>query len=491
MEPHRLSFFAEAAGAEAVAADPGQWIHGVVTDSRKVAAGDLFVALRGDRFDGHDYLPVVHQKGAIALVASSWRDRAPAGMPLLLVDSPRAAYASMARAYRRQFDIPVVCVAGSNGKTTTKEMTAALLSADRSTLKSEASFNNDIGLPASLLRLERHHQAAVLEVGTNHPGELAPLVRLAAPRVGVITSIGREHLEFFGDLAGVAAEEGNLAELLPSASEGGLLVIQSECAFANHMAARTSARVVRVGFGPASQWRAEIRSISWEGTQFTVHSPAAGWSGEWTLPLPGRHSVSNAVLALTVASHLGVHPDRAREALSRFIPAQRRLNVRKVAGVRVIDDTYNANADSVLAALQTLADLPCAGRRVAVLGDMAELGRTTETAHAEVGRAAARLGFDALFAIGLHAPVTASAAGPARSQVFCAVDPALSALIDYVREGDSVLIKASRSSGLERITEGLLAALECRKGTALTGDPGPEPFQCSTGFRREAPLALV
>ncbi len=491
MDPHRLSFFADATGAQLVAADPSQWIHRVITDSRKAVEGDLFVALRGDRFDGHDYLSAVHQKGAAAMIATAWRDRAPTGMPLLVVDSPRSSYASIARAYRRQFDIPVVCVAGSNGKTTAKEMMAALLSAGLSTLKSEASFNNDIGLPASLLRLERHHQAAVFEVGTNHPGELAPLVRLAAPRVGVITSIGREHLEFFGDLAGVAAEEGNLAELLPSSSAGGLLVIQSECAFANHVAARASARVVRVGFGPTSQWQAEIRSVSWEGTRFTVHSPVPGWTGEWTLPMPGRHSVSNAVLAMAVAAHLGIDPDLAREALSRFIPAQRRLNVRKVAGVRVIDDTYNANADSVLAALQTLADLPCAGRRVAVLGDMAELGRTTETAHAEVGRAAARLGIDAVFAVGNHAAATATAAGTARSQVFCGVDSALAALVDYTQEGDSLLIKASRSSGLERIAEGLLSALERRAGVDSGGDPVEEAFQSSTGTRRGVPLALV
>ena len=207
--------------------------------------------------------------------------------------------------------------------------------------------------------------------------------------------------------------------------------------------------------------------------------------------MPGRHSVSNAVLAMAVAAHLGVDPERAREALSRFIPAQRRLNIRNVAGVRVIDDTYNANADSVLAALQTLADLPCAGRRVAVLGDMAELGSTTETAHAEVGRAAARLGIDAVFAVGKQAAITAGAAGPNRGWVFPGVDAALIGLADYAREGDALLIKASRSSGLERITEGLLSALEGRAGGESVGDPVEEGFQSSTDNLRGVPLALV
>ncbi len=462
MEPFPLQFFADAAGAELIAAQPLSMVRRITTDSRQVQSGDLFVALRGDRFDGHDYLESVHRQGGYALISTAWRNRAPVDLPRLVVDSPRSAYARLAHAYRRQFNLPVICIAGSNGKTTTKEMVAALLSAGICTLKSEASFNNDIGLPASLLRIERRHQAGVFEVGTNHPGELAPLVRLAAPRIGVLTSIGREHLEFFGDLAGVAAEEGALAEWLPSAALGGLLVIQGECAFASHVAARTSARVIRVGFAANQAWRPEIKSVGWSGTRFTVQSPVPGWSGEWLLPLPGRHSVSNAVLAMVVASELGIDPVAARQALASFVPAQRRLNLRVAAGVRVIDDSYNANADSVLAALQTLADLPCSGRRVAVLGDMAELGRMTETAHAEVGRAAARLGIDAVFAIGSHAPVTAEAAGASRSRVFRHVDAVLPALSDYVREGDALLIKASRSSGLERVTEGLLSYLDRR-----------------------------
>ncbi len=464
MEPFPLQFFADASGAELVAAQPLSMVRRISTDSRQVQPGDLFVALRGERFDGHDYLESVHRQGGVALISTDWRHRVPDALPRLVVDSPRAAYAKMAHAYRCQFSLPVICIAGSNGKTTTKEMVAALLGAGISTLKSEASFNNDIGLPASLLRIERHHQAGVFEVGTNHPGELAPLVRLAAPRIGVLTSIGREHLEFFGDLAGVAAEEGALAEWLPSATQGGLLVIQGECAFANHVAARTFARVIRVGFAANHSWRPEIKSVSWSGTRFTVHSPVPGWSGEWMLPMPGRHSVSNAVLAMAVASELGIDPDAARQALASFIPAKRRLNLHAAAGVRVIDDCYNANADSVLAALQTLAELPCSGRRVAVLGDMAELGRMTETAHAEVGRAAARLGIDAVFAIGSHAPVTAEAAGAARSHVFQHVESVLPALSDFVREGDALLIKASRSSGLERVTEGLLSDLDRRAG---------------------------
>lgn len=491
MESFPLQFFAEAAGAELVAADANRVIRRVVTDSRQAGAGDLFVALKGERFDGHDFLSAVHRQGACALIAEEHRERLPEGMAALVVDSPRSAYAAIARAYRRRFDLPVVCVAGSNGKTTTKEMIGGVLATTFSTLKSESSFNNDIGLPASLLRLERHHQAAVFEVGTNHPGELAPLVRMAIPRMGVITSIGREHLEFFGDLAGVAAEEGVLAELLPSAENGGVLVINGECAFANHVAARTSARVVRVGFGLGQTWRAEICSTSWSGTRFRVTAPHAAWCGEGSLPMPGRHSVANAVLALAIACEMGVPPLAAWDALARFVPAQRRLNLRAAAGVRVIDDTYNANADSLLAALQTLAELPCAGRRVAVLGDMAELGPMTETSHAECGRAAARFGIDAVFAVGRFAPVTAAAAGPARGRAYSEVDTVLPALSAYLRRGDSLLVKASRSSGLERVTEGILQELVARIGAPPVFGSDCPPVAAPPSATRPSPMAFV
>jgi UDP-N-acetylmuramoyl-tripeptide--D-alanyl-D-alanine ligase len=464
MDARPLSFFVTATGGESLLVSPATPVSRVLTDSRDVRPGDLFVAVAGERFDGHDFLAEVRSKGAVAVViARAHLAKLPPHTPAIVVEATRAAYGRIAAAYRRQFELPVICVGGSNGKTTTKELLASLLARKFPTLRSEASFNNDIGVPATLLRLEATHGAAVLEAGTNHPGELAPLVEMIAPRIGIITSIGREHLEFFGDLAGVAAEEGALAQLLPAAAEGGVLVLNGECAFQKHLAARTRARVVRVGFGSANEWRAEIRQMTWAATTFSVTAPRPDWCGEFTIPLPGRHSVPNALLGLAVVCELGMSPGDARDGLAVSVPAKQRLNVREAAGIRVLDDTYNANADSMLAALQTLSDLPCAGRRVAVLGDMAELGRHSETAHAEVGRAAARLGIDAVFAVGRWSALTAEAAGPDRASAFAGVELAAPALLHYLRPGDAVLVKASRSGRLERLVDVILKQTGLRR----------------------------
>jgi UDP-N-acetylmuramoyl-tripeptide--D-alanyl-D-alanine ligase len=249
-------------------------------------------------------------------------------------------------------------------------------------------------------------------------------------------------------------EEGALAELLPA---DGLLAVPGDSPFAGALAARTRARVVRTGFGPANDWRVRVEAAGWAGQRLAVTAPVPGWSGTWELPLPGRHSALNALTALMLAAELGADPAAARGGLASFTPPQRRLNLRQAGGVRLIDDTYNANADSMLAALQTLIDLPCAGRRVAVLGDMAELGRHTGTAHAEVGRFAAATA-DVLFAVGRHAPLTreaAAAAGARQAEAFAEIPAALSALCGLVRPGDVVLVKASRSSRLERLLAGL------------------------------------
>ncbi len=326
-------------------------------------------------------------------------------------------------------------------------------------LKSEASFNNDIGVPLSLLSLDSFHEAAVLEAGTNHPGELEPLVRMISPRLGVITSIGREHLEFFGNLDGVVREEGTLAEALPGAEHGGVLFLDGDSPFASTLASRTGARVVRVGFGGANDWSAEIVSMDWTSTLFRVRSPHPAWSGMYSMNLPGRHSVPNALYALAVSCELGVEPAAARDGLAAFHPASRRLACREVAGVRILDDTYNANADSMLAALRTFAELPCAGRRWAVLGDMAELGEATEEAHREVGLAAARLGIGPIVAIGRRSAITVEASGRAADRAFGDAEPAARLLLGELRSGDAVLVKASRSSALDRVVDRLVQEL--------------------------------
>ena len=458
METCPLKFIAEACGAEIFGGAAGVEINSVCTDSRAVKVGDLFFAIKGEKFDGHDFINEIAAKGAAAVVVE--KKKLPAKLPpcaVLAVEDVRVAFGKIATIYRQQFDLPVITVGGSNGKTTVKELVASVLRQKFSTLWSEASFNNDIGVPATLLRLEKSHQAAVLEAGTNHPGELAPLVKMIAPKFGVITNIGREHLEFFGDVAGVAQEEGALAELLPA---DGKLFLNGDNEWSEKIAARTKAKIVRVGIGEKNDWCAKKIRLDKSGVTFQVAAAKEEFCGEYRINLLGRHQVTNALFAIALGAELGLDRAEIQDGLVACPPPKMRLNFWEVNGVRVLDDSYNANADSTIAALETLCGLPLQGRRVAVLGDMAELGAHSAAAHAEVGRRAAELKLGQLFAIGKMAAVTGKAArdaGLMRVFEFAEVEAALNVVKGFLKPGDVVLLKASRVSRLERIAEMLKA----------------------------------
>lgn len=506
MEKRELAFLESACAGERLKGAHTTAFRRVVTDSRAVRAGDLFVALSGERFDGHDFIVDAARRGAMAVVVEkskvqrlkskvqSLKSRVTSAAPpsasgretldfrletldllpcaVVAVENSRAALGWLGAAYRKDFAPAMIAVAGSNGKTTTKELIAAVLSQKFSTLASEASFNNDIGVPLTLLRLEAGHQAAVLEVGTNHPGELAPLLRMIQPRYGVLTNIGREHLEFFGDLEGVAAEEGQLADALPA---DGTLFIVGDDPWAERIAGRTSVRVVRVGIARDAEpqnpeagvgqrgghWCAVPLRLDGKGVTFRVDAPAPEFTGSYRVNLLGRHQVLNALLAIAVGAELGLDRDQVQRGLAECRPAKMRLQLYEAGGLRVLDDAYNANADSMVAALETLTQLPGKGRRVAVLGDMAELGPHSPAAHAEVGRRAAELGVGQLFAVGRMAPVMAQGAREAglnRVIEFPDVEAAAVALKTFLRAGDVVLLKASRATRVERIAEMLKAA---------------------------------
>jgi UDP-N-acetylmuramoyl-tripeptide--D-alanyl-D-alanine ligase len=456
VETRSLKFAAEACAAELRRGSGDALVQRVCTDSRQAQHGDLFFAIKGERFDGHNFLNEVARKGVAAIVVE--REKVPAQLPecgVLVVDDARAALGKLAAAYRRDFKLPVVAVGGSNGKTTVKELMASVLRQKLATLWSEASFNNDIGVPLTLLRLEKSHQAAVLEAGTNHPGELAPLVKMIQPKYGVITNIGREHLEFFGDIAGVVREEGWLAELLPA---DGALFVNGDDEWTGQIAKRTRAKIVRVGLDKKNDWRAHSIRLGKDGVTFCVEASEAGFNGEYRIHLLGRHQVVNALFAIAVSGELGLGRPAVRDGLAKCKPPKMRLQFWEVGGIRVLNDAYNANADSTLAALETLCDLPLQGRRVAVLGDMAELGAHSEAAHAEIGRRAAELGIGQVFAVGKMAGVTAKAAreaGLTRVIEFVDVEAAVKAVKDFLKAGDVVLLKASRTSRLERVAEAL------------------------------------
>ncbi len=447
MEPRTLQYLCDACGGGLTGGRSDTIATGFSTDSRKVRAGDVFFAIRGDKFDGHGFLPDVARAGATAVVVSSNFT----GCPAIRVDDPRAALGRIAARYRKDFNLPVIAVVGSNGKTTTKELLASVLRQRFATLWSEASFNNDIGVPVTLLGMNAGHGAAVVEAGTNHPGELAPLLQIIQPQFGVLTSIGREHLEFFGDVSGVAKEEGAIAEVLPP---NGKLFINGDDEAAQAIAKRSRAPVVQVGLGQHNNLRASDVVFDSSGSSFIAAGEA------YRINLLGRHQVINALLALAVGTELGVSPEQSRQGLAACKPAKMRMQVWDVNGVCVLDDAYNANADSMLAALRTLHEFPCPGRRVAVLGDMAELGAHSAEAHAEVGQHAAELGVNCLIAVGKWARHTAEAArnaGLTRVAEFADVAGAISGVKELVQAGDVVLLKASRAMGLERIGEALRA----------------------------------
>jgi UDP-N-acetylmuramoyl-tripeptide--D-alanyl-D-alanine ligase len=454
MEPRSLKFVAGACFGE-LNGPAEKRVSRVCTDSRKAEAGDLFFAVRGERFDGHDFLAEAARKGVAAVVIERQRSSVvpPPGCAVVRVNDTRTALGKLAAVYRGEFSLPMIAVGGSNGKTTTKDLIASVLRQKLATLWSEASFNNDIGVPLTLLRLDRGHQVAALEVGTNHHGELAPLVRMIRPTVAIITNIAREHLEFFGDVKGVVEEEGWLAELLPA---DGKIFLNGDDEWSKALAERTAAGVIRVGMGEGNDWRARDIRLSRESVTFHVESPWSNLTGEYRLNLLGQHQAVNALFALAIGAELGLTREEIERGLAECRPAKMRLQLWEAHGVTVLDDTYNANADSMMAALHVLKELPGNGRRLAVLGDMAELGAHREAAHAEVGRLAAQLDVGQLFAVGEMAGVMARAAreaGLKRVVEFADVETAAKAMKSFVKTGDVVLLKASRATRLERVTE--------------------------------------
>jgi UDP-N-acetylmuramoyl-tripeptide--D-alanyl-D-alanine ligase len=456
VETRSLKFVAESCGAEIMRGEADVTVKNVCTDSRQAKAGDLFFAFKGERFDGHDFLSEVAAKEVAAVVIE--QKKVSSQLPncaVLVVEDARIALGKLAATYRRQFDLPMICVGGSNGKTTTKELLASVLRQKFSTLASEASFNNDIGVPLTLLRLEKSHQVAVLEAGTNHPGELAPLIKMIQPKFGVLTSIGREHLEFFGDVAGVAQEEGWLAELLPA---DGKLFVNGDNEWTEKIVARTKAKVVRVGFDEKNDWHAKKIRLDKNGVTFRAIALKEDFCGEYRINLLGRHQVTNALFAIAVGAEFGLSRDEICDGLVACQPPKMRLQFWEANGIRVLDDAYNANTDSTIAALETLCDLPLQGRRVAVLGDMEELGAHSESAHAEIARRTAELKIGQLFVVGKMAAATAKAArdaGLTRVIEFENVEAAMKAIKNFLKTGDVVLLKASRASRLERIAETL------------------------------------
>lgn len=433
-------------------------VRGVSTDSRELCAGDLFVALKGDRFNGHDFLEEAAQKGAVAaMVERDEMRRRTSTVPLVFVDEALVGLQNMAHNYRCTLPVRTVAVAGSNGKTGTKEMVSAVLDMQFLVFKNKGNLNNHIGVPMSLLQLDALHEIGVFEVGTNHPGELILLLEMVQPLAGIITMIGEEHLEYFHDLEGVVKEEGSLAEVLPPE---GLLVLNADDGWSSSIARRSKTRVVTFGFSEGADYRATTVDVSFSGTRFKMITPKG--EQEITLNLLGRHQVVNALAAGAVGEFFGLDLNQIRQGLETVTPIKMRMEPRVTQrGVWIINDAYNANPNSMRAALEMIRDLPVKGRRFAVLGEMRELGAASKLAHQEVGRKVVESGIDLLIVVGEKArPIIEGARstkrGVSRVEFFCTSKEAGEFVRKETSYGDVVLIKASRGVALETVLEGWL-----------------------------------
>lgn len=442
-------------------------LSGVTTDSRTVTSGDLFVALKGERFDGHEFVAAARTKGCVAAMVrldSGLRTQglAPAGFPLLEVEDTRQALGKLAAYWRSRFNMPLIAITGSNGKTTVKEMLALILqeavargSARSSPLDPQArvlatkgNLNNDIGVPLTLLGLRPSHRYAVVEMGTNHPGEIAYLTRLALPEVALVNNAAAAHLEGLGSVEAVARAKG---EIFAGLKEGGIAVINADDEFAalwRGLAAKH--RVVDFGLERRAGLTAQYRLDKYE-SEVTLHTPQGDVA--LSLRVPGVHNVRNALAAAAAAVALNVEPQAIGAGLSRFDGIKGRLQ-RKPGGqgATLIDDTYNANPDSVRAALAVLG--AATGKKILVLGDMGELGPGAAELHAAIGAEARRSGIDILLTLGELSAAAAKQYGEG-ARHFDSIEDLLAEISKLLAPGVTLLVKGSRFMQMERVVKEL------------------------------------
>ncbi|RNC72655.1 MAG: UDP-N-acetylmuramoyl-tripeptide--D-alanyl-D-alanine ligase [Desulfuromonadales bacterium] len=447
----------EATGGTLVAGTGDNGVDGVSTDSRTVGPGELFVPLRGERFDGHTYLESACLRGArVVLAEHRWLEGhdLPSGAVCVAVDDTVRALGGLASFHRRRFALPVVAVTGSNGKTTTKEMLASILSETGEGLKTEGNLNNLIGLPQMLFRLNTAHRWAVLEMGMSEFGEIDRLAEIAQPKVGIITNAYPAHLETLGSVEGVAQAKGELFLRLPA---GGCAVFNADDPLIARCPSPDGVRRLSFGLRNAEVTAESVERLGIKGQRFVLRL------GDQRVPVTlhafGRHNIANALAASAAAYLLGVAPEVIARGLGKFTPYARRFNLEEVGGVVLIDDSYNANPASMAAALTTLRELGEGHRTMAVFGDMLELGEGAEEAHRQLGRLAATC-VNRLYVLGGMAEVVAAGAlegGMPETDVVVALnhDEIVDDLRRTVGAGDFIIVKGSRGMAMDRVAEGV------------------------------------
>jgi UDP-N-acetylmuramoyl-tripeptide--D-alanyl-D-alanine ligase len=450
MSPTTLTQIAAFAGGALTGKDAAE-ITRINTDSRTLQSGDLFVALRGDNFDGHRFVENAAKRGAAGvLVEHNWRGNVQPSLAVIRVDDTLTAYQKIAAGYRHSLPVKVIAITGSNGKTSTKDFLAAVLGRRFRVTKTEGNFNNHVGLPRTMLEATSEDEIAVWEIGMNHPGEIAALAALAAPDVAVITNVGVAHIEFMGTREAIAQEKGSLAEMI---GPEGTVVLNADDPFSSAIAERTRAKIILAGINGGSVRATDI-SQSASGSELTILEGAHRCRAQ--LPVPGLHMVQNALLAIAAGRVFGMSIEDCAAGLASTPLTKARLQIKNIHGVQFLDDSYNANPESMKAALATLVELETDGRRIAVLGQMSELGSESERGHREVGETAATLKIDQLIAIGENGASIARAsreAGLEDSTAVASAGEAAELLAERAAAGDLVLVKGSRSARTELVLE--------------------------------------
>ena len=428
-------------------------IHRVHTDTRTLQRDDLFVALKGEHFDAHDFLAQARASGATAAIAQHGLREA--GLPGLEVSDAKQALGQLAAGWRSQFDLPLIAVTGSNGKTTVTQMVASILRAWKAgaAFSTEGNFNNDIGVPLTLLRLRPEHQVGVVELGMNHPGEIACLAGLTRPAIALVNNAQREHLEFMANVEAVALENGSVIDALDTQ---GVAVFPADDTYTAMWKKMAGSRKVLTF---ALEGTADVTAAArWVGSRWQVQAATPSGLVEFTLGIAGRHNVKNALAAMACALAAGVPLASIAAGLSAFVPVKGRSRAMPVTVsgrlIQLIDDTYNANPDSMHAAIDVLAELP--GPRLLVIGDMAEVGSEGPQFHEEAGRLARASGIDQLFALGVQSLGAASSFG--QGQHFNDMAALNTAVLAALPQFASVLVKGSRSMQMERVVQAISAA---------------------------------
>jgi UDP-N-acetylmuramoyl-tripeptide--D-alanyl-D-alanine ligase len=431
---------------------------GISTDSRTIQHGDLFIALRGDTFDGHNFITKAVEAGAGAIVADSkWVEPnqilfSSLNVPRLIVEDTIHTFGQMANVHRKKFKIPVLVIGGSNGKTTTKEMVSAVLRSKFRILHTEGNLNNHVGVPQTILRLEKEHQIAVLEIGTNHFGEIDYLCSIVEPTHVLITNVGREHLEFFGSIDGVAKAEGEAFEWLRQhrRTTGIGFVNQDD----GHLKKQSKGvhKSISYGFAKgAASVKGKVQSVSENACVQLEVRQRAKKSFRVQLSVPGQHNAFNALAAATVGLTFKVPVKRIQQALSSFSSASKRMQVLKLDSVIVLNDTYNSNPDSVMAALGVLGSIGTPGKKIAVLADMLELGKNSIEEHKRIGEAVTTSGAKYLLTYGQLSKHTHEAAATAQKSHYEQKTVLSEYLFSLLSPGDVVLVKGSRGMRMEEV----------------------------------------